>query len=367
MATHKRIFFVFYNMGLGGVQTKMLDVANELVVRGVESWVLLDEKGHHDRIGRFDPRVRIVVCWDHPRLNQRPFRRLRRLRFIVFVLIMTLLYRPQRIFVSMCTLATQIIFFLPWVARTMIINEDTLPSLEFSYSHWLWGRSRIGRMYPKVKQVIAVSKNTYADLHDEYNVPSPPLRYLPNWTTFRGTDLPRDDGRTIDIVYGGRLDAQKRPEFMVDFFQELLTELPDLVIRIYGDGKLSTVVDARIRQLQPTSDIRREPPIADFGPILQTSKLFVFTSLYEGLPFVGIEAMKHGAVIVGLRAPGVNDLVVHGETGILAYNVADLTTRTVALLKSFKRMRDFRRAAYERARKYFSEKNRDKLISTLLA
>lgn len=366
MATHKRIFFVFYNMGLGGVQTKMLDVANELVVRGVECWVLLDEKGTHDRIDRFDPRVRVAVCWDHPRLIRWPFRRLRRLRFIFFVLVMTLLYRPQRLFVSMCTLATQIIFFLPWLAQMIVINEDTFPSLELSYNQPLWGRSRIGSVYPKVKQVIAVSRSTYRDLRDVYSVPSPPLACLPNWVSFYRSLPPDDDMRTIDIIYGGRLDAQKQPEFMMDFFQKLLTKRPRLVVRIYGDGKLSDIVDQKIKQFQRVWDIRLEPPIADFGPILQRAKLFVFTSLYEGLPFVGIEAMKYGAVIVGLHAPGVNDLVVHGKSGILAHSVADLTAQTLALMKSPERMYDMRRAAYQRGRKYLSEKNRDALIRMLL-
>lgn len=367
MVTRKRVFFVFYNMGLGGIQTKMLDIANSFIAKGVECWVLLDEKGQHDRTHRFDPRVRVVVCWDHSRLRRWPFRRFRRLRFIFFILVMTLLYRPQCLFVSMCTLAAQIIFFLPWLAKMTVVNEDTFPSLELSYNQPLWGRSRIGSVYPKVKQVIAVSRSTYRDLREVFGVPSPPLVYLPNWTTIRGIDLPRDGARTVDIVYGGRLDAQKQPELMMYFFQKLLTKHPHLVIRVYGDGKLSTVVDQRIRQLQRTGDIRREPPVADFGMILQRAKLFVFTSLYEGLPFVGIEAMKHGAVIVGLHAPGVNDLVVHGRTGILAPTVLSLVTRTHALLRSPRRMSSLRHEAYERARKYFSEKNRDKLISTLLA
>jgi len=367
MVTCKRIFFIFYNMGLGGIQTKMLDVANALAERGVECWVLLDEKGPHDRAFRFDPRVRVVVCWDHPRLMKWPLRRLRRLRFILFVAIMTLLLHPTRLFISMCTLATQIIFFLPWLAQKIVINEDTFPSLEFSYNKPLWGRLRISSMYPKVRQVIAVSRSTYRDLRDVYGVPCPPLVYLPNWTSFSKQSFPRERGRTIDIVYGGRLDAQKQPELMMDFFQKLLTKFPRLVIRIYGDGKLSSVVDQKIRQLHPMNDIRRKPPVADFVPILQRAKLFVFTSLYEGLPFVGIEAMKYGAVIVGLHAPGIDDLVVCGKTGILTHNVADLTTQTLVLMKSLERMRDLRGAAYERARKYFSEKNRDKLINTLLA
>ena len=267
----------------------------------------------------------------------------------------------------MCTLASQIIFFLPWLTQMVVINEDTFPSLEFSYNQHLWGRSRIGSMYPKVKQVIAVSRSTYRDLRDVYHIPSPPLVYLPNWTSFQGVGFPHESGRTIDVVYGGRLDAQKQPEVMMGFFRELLTKLPRLVIRIYGDGKASTIVDERIKQLQRTKDIRREQPVADFGPVLQRTKLFVFTSLYEGLPFVGIEAMKYGAVIVGLQAPGVSDLVVRGKTGILANSITDLATQTIALLKSSGRMRDMRRAAYERARTYFSEKNRDVLIRLLLS
>lgn len=367
MTKHERIFLVFADMGLGGVQTKMLDIANTLAVQGVDCWVLLNQRGVYSRISLLDARVRVLVFSDYPFAGRRPFRRF---RFTMWVTLMIFLWRPSSIFVSLCTLASQIIVYLsrccPWMARHVVVNEDTFPSLEQGYADPIWGRWRIARLYPKVKGVIAVSKDTYRDLHNVFRVPAPPLVYLPNWTSFEGSHPPDDDMRTIDLVYGGRLDAQKRPELLMDFFQQLLMRLPRLVVRIYGDGELSDVVDQRIKPLQSTFDVRREPPTGDFSRILRRSKIFIFTSLYEGLPFVGIEAMKYGAVIVGLHAPGVSDLVVRGRTGILASTIADLVTQTRTLLKSSEKMHDLRRLAYERARKHFSEKNRDALIRILL-
>ena len=49
----------------------------------------------------------------------------------------------------------------------------------------------------------------------------------------------------------------------------------------------------------------------------QKSHCFVNPSLYEGMPNSILEAMACGLPVVATRVPGNDELVVHGETGLL--------------------------------------------------
>lgn len=365
-----RVFLVFYTMGLGGVQTKMLGLANAIVSRGHACWVLLDEKGDHNRIDRFDPRVRVFVCWDHPRLAAWPFRRLRGLRFIMFVIVMMVVFRPARVFLSLCTLAVPIVSFFqrfnPSVLDKIVINEDTYPSLELSYEHPLWGKTKLSRVYSRVKRVVAVSKSTYANLHNAFDIPSPPLVYIPNWATGNSDNSVLSKPRTIDILYGGRIDPQKQPHLLLKTIELLLADSPDLVIRLYGDGLLTNAVDRHIKHLQRNYNIQRANPIGDFTAVLQNAKILLFTSLYEGLPFVALEAMVEGAVVAGLDVPGVRDVVTDGKTGILATSTEQLARKIVTVLNDNRKRKKMAAAALLRVQREFSVKNRDALTNLIL-
>jgi glycosyltransferase involved in cell wall biosynthesis len=76
--------------------------------------------------------------------------------------------------------------------------------------------------------------------------------------------------------------------------------------------------------------------------------------------------MKYGAVVAGLDAPGIRDLVIDGQTGIVALTVAELTTKIQLLLSQPKRLEAIGRQAYLFAKENFSETNRENLLRELL-
>src|SRR5471030_461247 len=89
------IFLPFYNLGLGGVQTKIIDLANTLVKsKKYRVIVYLEKKETFDRCDELDPRVKIIFC---PQLLPQFIKR----RYYYVLLLLIYWYRPFSIFVSL--------------------------------------------------------------------------------------------------------------------------------------------------------------------------------------------------------------------------------------------------------------------------
>jgi len=58
--------------------------------------------------------------------------------------------------------------------------------------------------------------------------------------------------------------------------------------------------------------------MTNLDDVMQAADLFVMSSLWEGLPLVLLEAMAAGLPTVAYRIPGIEEVVVDGESGLLA-------------------------------------------------
>jgi glycosyltransferase involved in cell wall biosynthesis len=69
---------------------------------------------------------------------------------------------------------------------------------------------------------------------------------------------------------------------------------------------------------------------------MSRARIFVLPSLWEGVPVSVVEAMKMGLPVVASRIPGNQELIRHGETGLLAdpLTATEFATHIVSLLES---------------------------------
>jgi glycosyltransferase involved in cell wall biosynthesis len=83
--------------------------------------------------------------------------------------------------------------------------------------------------------------------------------------------------------------------------------------------------------------------------------LFVLSSLWEGLPYVILEAQASGLAVVASRIPGCAELVVEGQTGFLVplQDEAQIAARMVYLLREPERRAEMGRTARARVEKEF--------------
>lgn len=365
----KKVFLVFSNLGLGGVQTKMISLANRLVTMGIECWVFVEELGPNSRVSLFDPRVKIIRSLALRVFHKRPFWGW---RFLLLVVIVACIKRPQTIFVSLAHLSVQLLRILsvmcPGLSKRVVVNEDTYPSGEYAHynNRELVSKNEIKKYYNHAKLVIAVSQSTYKNLREQFGVFSPPLTLLPNWTSFLSASRPSAKNRDIDLLYAGRLDAQKQPEVLASVLSGILKKRPQTVVQIYGDGKLLGAFKYRLKTLGIYDKVIVLPPVENIATVLTKSKILLFTSRYEGLPFVGVEAMRAGAIVACFEAPGLRDMVRDGSTGLMKRAAPVLIESTARLLDNPAALRRMRLAAFLYAREKFSERNEERLIQMML-
>jgi glycosyltransferase involved in cell wall biosynthesis len=114
----------------------------------------------------------------------------------------------------------------------------------------------------------------------------------------------------------GRLDFQKAPE---DFVAALAGLRRADVFGVWiGDGPLRAATERLAARRGLAGRISFLGERADVGALLPGLDIFAMASRYEGLPCAVVEAMVAGLPVVATTVNAVPDIVVAGETGLLA-------------------------------------------------
>jgi len=114
-----------------------------------------------------------------------------------------------------------------------------------------------------------------------------------------------------------RLHHQKGVVFLVRAASRIKQEFPDAKVLCVGGGPLRSKMAEEVRKLglEDTVVLLGEAP--DGAGLISSFDVFVLPSLWEGLPFVLIEAAALGKPIVATDVEGNNEVITDGETGLL--------------------------------------------------
>ena len=188
---------------------------------------------------------------------------------------------------------------------------------------WHWAVQRL--IAPAAAGIIVPSPSVAAALAARCDLDPSAITVIPNGVDFEAlSGLPRTGGC---VGFVGRLDPVKR-------IGDLIAAAPLLggrPVRIWGDGPErgrleSLALAARARG----SDVHLLGPIASPAEALPLCDVLVLPSLAEGFGLVLIEAMAAGVPVVATRAPGIVDVVRHGENGLL-FDVGDIAGLAAAV------------------------------------
>jgi glycosyltransferase involved in cell wall biosynthesis len=121
-------------------------------------------------------------------------------------------------------------------------------------------------------------------------------------------------GKVVGTV--GRVDYQKAPESFVDALAAL--DRPDVYGVWIGDGPLRRDLERRAERRGLGDRLHCVGHSDDVPGLLPGLDVFVMASRYEGLPCAVAEAMSAGLPVVATAVNAVPDVVLPGETGLLA-------------------------------------------------
>ena len=101
------------------------------------------------------------------------------------------------------------------------------------------------------------------------------------------------DGKYV-VGFIGRLEEEKNPLFLIDIFAELYKKRDDAVLLVVGEGSLKSEMIQRANQHQVLHAVKFLGVRSDVNQLMNAMDCFLLPSLFEGLPFVLVEAQTNG-------------------------------------------------------------------------
>jgi glycosyltransferase involved in cell wall biosynthesis len=132
----------------------------------------------------------------------------------------------------------------------------------------------------------------------------------------------RSEGRAFELIFVGRLTAQKRLGMVMEAFERLCgesagTEAPRL--SIVGDGPLREALEARARRLGIAGRVTWHGWVSRdrLGELYRGAHALVQASNIEGMSNTALEAMASGLPVIASDGPGNRDVVADRRNGLL--------------------------------------------------
>jgi len=182
----------------------------------------------------------------------------------------------------------------------------------------------VRRLYPRAQGFIAVSHGVKEDLVRQFGVPADRIRVIPNAVELKRVRAlaAEEPGLAVDwrvstVIAVGRLTAQKGFRHLLDAFARL-TRQRSCQLLIVGEGRDRASLWRQARALGIHEWVHMVGFQANPFALMARSRVFVLSSLWEGFPFVLLEAMACGVPVVSTDCPsGPGELIVNGENGLL--------------------------------------------------
>ena len=183
---------------------------------------------------------------------------------------------------------------------------------------------------------VAVSESEADDVRDRKLVAPERLVVIPNGVAVPGppaADLRHVLGvppATPLVGFVGRLAWQKAPEVFLDMAERVGAARSDLHVVVIGDGPLRDTLEARLTAGPLGPRLHWLPYLAATARYLGDLDVLALPSRFEGAPYVPLEAMRAGVVVVLSACTGNRDLVDDGVNGrLVPVDDAPALTRAV--------------------------------------
>ncbi|MED3960175.1 glycosyltransferase family 1 protein [Priestia aryabhattai] len=119
------------------------------------------------------------------------------------------------------------------------------------------------------------------------------FRYNENMRNDIRNELGIDKSQLV-IGHVGRFNKQKNHEYLIDIFHAVYKQRPNSILTLVGDGDLRQGIERKVKSLGLSANVKFLGVRNDISNLMQAMDLFLFPSLFEGLPVVLVEAQAAG-------------------------------------------------------------------------
>ncbi|MBN1522165.1 MAG: glycosyltransferase family 4 protein, partial [Candidatus Aureabacteria bacterium] len=179
---------------------------------------------------------------------------------------------------------------------------------------------------------------------------------------FPGTDpeklkkelaLPQDG---IFLFHAGHFLKKKAQVNLIRSFPPVAEKFSRVHLLIAGDGPLKKALEKEISLSPCAGRIHLLGFRKNIFDIFSISRLFLLSSLWEGMPNVILEAMLSGVPVVATGVGGVTEIIEDGINGILVQpdDIVSLSQKVIWALENPELMKTFAEKAKEKVLQEFS-------------
>ncbi|MFI8264438.1 glycosyltransferase [Streptomyces sp. NPDC085665] len=208
------------------------------------------------------------------------------------------------------------VWAMEWVALadTKGLSVIGMSHESFEASQKSTRADRVRRHYREVDRLLVLTPEDAdlwirAGMENVGSMPNP-LPFMPE------SPAPRTEKVVASV---GRLAFEKGVDLLLDAWADAAPHHPDWVLRIYGAGVEEPALRAHAAGLGLTDSVEWMGSTDDVLGALRGASVFAQASRAEGFPITLLEAMAAGVPAAAFDcAPGVREIVAHGEDGLLA-------------------------------------------------
>ena len=141
-----------------------------------------------------------------------------------------------------------------------------------------------------------------------------------------------------NIINIGRFNSQKNQLFLLDIFAEILKNHRGFQLFLVGQGELENRLKEKVKKLNLEKNVRFLGLRNDVPELLQAMDVFLFPSLFEGLPVSLVEAQATGIQCVISDGVPAESILVKENVKVISLNEnAEQWANKIFEIKNFER------------------------------
>jgi len=359
----RKILYFIDTLEIGGAEKSLLELTSRLDRTRFEPVVCHVYPG--DSLRSFFEKAGVRVCCLGLRPKYRLVAGVRRARQLICT------ERPRLVHTSLFR-ANQIGRIAAFLSRTPVVSSlvnNSYAAVRLKENpHMSWWKLKSVQLTDAatarlVRRFHAVAEAVKETSCKQLRIPPDKIAVVP-----RGRDLSMFMGDLLTdradsqneikfprLLCVGRVIDQKGHKYAIEAFPSIREVFPEAELWIAGEGWLEADLRQKCRELGIEDAVKFLGRRDDVPDLLRQADVFVFPSLYEGLPGALVEAMLAGRAIVASDLPVTRELIDEGVHGRLVPpgNSQALAQAVLELLADNTSLKAMARKAQERARERF--------------